>query len=222
MKQSTDDFTGISLSPNIAVSIIRRLFEQRKQWSRAELIENVQREHKEVGGVDGAQRPDKIVKQALTRMKGFGEVYNVAFGMWRKCDLVAPQEPYHGELVPERIIGEGDESVYLYYFPSSRELAQHKEASAWPCKIGRTSGDVSARIFDQGVRTAFHEKPIVGLVIRTDGSEEIERALHISLRMSDNEALDSLGSEWFITNPSLIEVWHEAFLKTVSLLKITS
>jgi len=36
----------------------------------------------------------------------------------------------------ERVFGDGRDSVYLYYYPTYREVAESKGDKVWPCKIG--------------------------------------------------------------------------------------
>jgi hypothetical protein len=57
--------------------------------------------------------------------------------------------------------------------------------------------------------------PTVGLLLRTDDSAALERALHSALRIVGAEVPDSPGDEWFITSPARIEAWYVAFQKSL-------
>ena len=78
---------------------------------------------------------------------------------------------------------------------------------------------VEARIFSQGVKTALSKMPEIALVIKTNNAPLLERAIHTALRQLDLVAPDSLGTEWFITNPERIESWYRVYFKNLDLLK---
>jgi len=119
-------------------------------------------------------------------------------------------------LTPDKLIGGGSGSVYVYFNPNDRELAQFKNRDCWECKVGRTEGEVDARILDQGARTALSRQPVVGLVIRTDRCVDVERALHAALRHGGAGVSAGGGSEWFLTSPDRIERWYNSFVEASS------
>jgi hypothetical protein len=95
-----------------------------------------------------------------------------------------------------------------------------KKQCVWECKIGMTTVlPVEARIFSQGVKTAFSKAPTIGLVIFTENAYRLEKALHHALHLVGAEAPESLGSEWFLTNPQKIQEWYEAFFVATEKLK---
>lgn len=102
-----------------------------------------------------------------------------------------------------RTIGNGKESVYVYYFPSQ------KAGHSWPCKIGRAKGDPIKRIRTQ--QASMQERPVVALVIRTPDSGVLESLIHSSL-----ERALSFGKEWFITNPTEVEQIFGGQLRSVA------
>jgi hypothetical protein len=111
-------------------------------------------------------------------------------------------------LKPERTVGKGASSVYVYHSPNDRELAELKGASRWACKIGRSVGDPLDRVHGQS-RTAFSHKPKVALVLSTDYPRELETALHAILTLRGQHITEAAGTEWFLTNPEEIEAIAE-------------
>ena len=43
----------------------------------------------------------------------------------------------------------GNEYIYLYYYPTYREMAFMNEVTQWPCKIGRTDQHPVTRVYQQ-------------------------------------------------------------------------
>jgi hypothetical protein len=107
-------------------------------------------------------------------------------------------------------IGDGDESVYLYYNPNDFRLANAEGRDIWECKIGCTTVRVDERILGQGVRTALSHNPIIGLVIRTNDARALEGIIHRSLRLANSEIADA-GAEWFMTSPERLKAWYGNF-----------
>jgi hypothetical protein len=123
-----------------------------------------------------------------------------AHGPWCVQNL-----PNLGPLKPEKVIGEGHESVYVWYGKSEFESANLKGDYSWACKIGRTRGDVTARLIAQGSYTAFPGEPIVPLVILTRDSQTLEALIHATLEYAGKRITNARGTEWFRTNPQEIE-----------------
>lgn len=124
------------------------------------------------------------------------------------------------QIAAEKHIGQGSESVYVYYFPNDREMAILKGSDAWECKVGRTSAnDPSKRVVGQGGRTARAQNPVIALVIRTEDSWALESALHASLRLASKRVHGSPGKEWFMTSPAQIEAWFESYQIALARLK---
>jgi hypothetical protein len=122
-------------------------------------------------------------------------------------------------LMIERIIGEGAESVYLYYHDAHAEIARRDGLAVWECKVGSTAGAVDSRIIGQGALTCFPRPPIIGLVIRTDNARSLERLLHDALALAGRRITGGGGSEWFLTSPDHLGRWYEAFLGSISILR---
>ena len=127
--------------------------------------------------------------------------------------------PNRGPLKPEKVIGEGHESVYVWYGKSELESANHKGDSSYACKVGRTRGDVTARLIAQGSYTAFSSEPIVPLVIRTRDSQTLETLIHATLKYAGKRITNARGTEWFKTSPKEIESIYNALERMTSSIK---
>lgn len=235
-----DELEGIPLTGRPARRFVLQLFERQAQWNRRQLAAEVERMHKQRGGIAGAQPPVTVVKKVLSELREEGVVRNVGKGIWREVgqgaapDAILGDEPSYPtelasgagaeeeedeeEVTVVEYIGDGAESVYVYYNPNDRELATLKGMDCWECKIGRTQREVASRVIGQGAKTALSHPPIIGLVIRTDDAALVESALHASLRLSDRQVLDSPGAEWYFTSPAKVKEWYQAFGEGVALL----
>ena len=107
-------------------------------------------------------------------------------------------------------IGDGNSSVYAYYYPKYRENGE----ADFPIKIGR-SIDYPDRIKAQ--TTGMPEKPEVSIVWRTDRPEAAERLLHELLKFRGKHKLDAPGREWFRTSPDEIRQIIECIQPGVSI-----
>ena len=240
-------YKGLPLQGMGARDIVIKLFDEQAMWHRPELVKAVIALHEKDGGVIGKQDPTMVVKKALTNLKEEGRVTSPAIGIWVKAGASLPLNVAINSNVTQNLrtpqlasdeesdneedveilsgqssltIGSGLEAVYLYFNPSEKELADLKGQSNWECKIGMTTTlPVEARIFSQGVKTAFSKAPVIGLVIKSDNAYRLEKALHHALHMAGAEAPESLGSEWFLTNPEKIQVWYETFIAATEMLK---
>ena len=106
---------------------------------------------------------------------------------------------------PLKVMGEGSESVYVYFSASERKLALLEGRSSWPCKVGFTSGAVVGRILEQRPHVTMASFPVVGLVILSDAGRKIERRIHRALRRFGAKMVGALGNEWFETSPEQVE-----------------
>lgn len=95
-----------------------------------------------------------------------------------------------------KTVGIGKQSVYVYYFP---KYAADHDTYYWPCKIGMSTGSAVKRVAQQ-IKTALPEKPIIGLIVKTDDAYLLEQALHAILRLKKRE-VKAPGKEWFNTTP---------------------
>jgi hypothetical protein len=229
----TQDFAGVPLTSGVARRIIVELLQRQLQWRRKDLAVEVERIHMARGGTKGQQSPQSIVKKALTDLLEDGLVENFGFGLWRSTSLAGDVQKAsdEGTLLPDQLsdaepieeviegktIGDGAEAVYVYFNPNDRELATLRGRDTWECKVGRSSSaNPVDRIMGQGAKTALSHPPVVGLVILTNDSSALEKAIHASLRLVEQRVDDSPGAEWFLTSPARIEAWYLGYQLAVA------
>jgi hypothetical protein len=111
-------------------------------------------------------------------------------------------------------LGEGDEEVYGFTFPSLQSLASVNNEPNYPVKVGFTTdkdGGAFARIRGLMVEPAgFPERPNVLFVCRTWNGRALELAIHSRLRAQNRRIKTAPGNEWFKTNaPELIAICNE-------------
>ena len=102
-----------------------------------------------------------------------------------------------------RKIGSGNNSVYVYYYPTYKHHAELQGEETWPCKIGSSEYSNPIHRILQQAGTGMPEKPEIALVIQTNMPTEVENAIHSLL---DRDRMSNApGTEWFLTNPSRVE-----------------
>lgn len=111
---------------------------------------------------------------------------------------------WNDNLKYDKMLGNGNGSVYVYYYDTYQKYFTSKGSDIWPCKIGMSTGNALKRIFAQ-VGTAYPEWPHVALIIQTDKPRELEMLLHSALKLNGKHMDSSPGKEWFLTRPDLIE-----------------
>lgn len=187
-------YAGVPLSPTVFVDVALRIAPRDKPLSRPELIDLVAAEHETGGGLPARGSLIGTAKKALATLLADGRVQNPAYGYWRFVDPLTP-----GEVVEPVEMGEGKESVYVYYFPAYRDQAAYLNRETWPMKVGMTVSELKPRIRDQ-VGTAMPERPIVGLIYRTPAASNAEKLLHSTLEARGRRLVDAPGKEWFMTS----------------------
>jgi len=103
---------------------------------------------------------------------------------------------------PEKTIGSGGKSVYLYYYQWDRDSAKSKGESVWECKIGKAERPLQERLREQATDP---EKFRLGLHVQTDRPKKIEDIIHDELKKRGKHRGESLRKEWFLTSPSEVE-----------------
>lgn len=217
-------FQGLPLTPAIARRLILEVFGG-KTSHRQDIVDRIVQLHRARGGdADASSNPTATIKKALQHLKEAGLASNPQQGYWNvtgesneeidiesstdseledssaKEDEVAESA---SNASAERVFGTGSDSVYLYYYPTYREVAESKGNTVWPCKIGMSERDPLLRILSQGA-TAMPEAPKIGLIIKTDQAFTMEKALHYILALK-GKRVESPGTEWFLTNPAEVE-----------------
>ncbi|RKU31578.1 hypothetical protein C6499_04230 [Candidatus Poribacteria bacterium] len=106
------------------------------------------------------------------------------------------------------IIGSGDESVYLYYFPTYQWYAESLGSPHWLCNIGRTENEVTARVSQQ-IGDQCPEIPQIALILRTEDCRTLEKRIHDALKRERRQIANAIGTEWFKTSPSEVLVIYQ-------------
>ena len=216
-------YQGLPLTPNIITELARELLKV-PIFRRSELIGAVEQYHSENGG----SAPHNLIsatKKALRNLVDAGLLEPTgAYGYWRW--ITPPEvtveengasslddETEELDLTDHTVVeGTGSGSVYVYYFPSYRLLAEFRREERWPVKVGMTSlGGAKIRISDQQ-GTAMPEQPVVAYVRQSDTPLKLERLVHAVLFYRGRQLDDAPGSEWFTSSPeevmSIIEWAH--------------
>lgn len=113
------------------------------------------------------------------------------------------------------VLGDGDQELYAFTFPSLRELAELKGASHYPVKVGYTKeidagtlGRIRGLIADEA---CYPERPVLLCIYRTWDGQDLETQVHRKLRDLKRLLPSSLGREWFLTSKSeLLEILRES------------
>ena len=209
------DFFEKPLTPSRAEKLITELFAG-QTVQKQEMMCIVDETHHERGGRPSKARFHHPVTMALSKMKRERHAENPRQGVWfisssSQDDESVDDESLNSEEVnldSERTVGSGENSVYLYYFPAYKRLAELQGEQVWPCKIGKTRYDAISRISAQ-TRTALPEYPKIGLVIKTDEVRLMETTIQNIMKLQGKQKSDAPGTEWFITSPSEVEQVYE-------------
>ena len=152
------------------------------------IVELVREVHKKLGGKETPEpKAQTAITAALRPLVKQGKVIN----------------PFTGTYVFPGEEEEGKDSVYLFYYPAYKELAEKNGEEFWQCKIGMTVDNVKKRIETQG--TGIPEKATIALEFKTDHPRELEFALHAILKLRGRHVTEAEGVEWFKTNPCEVE-----------------
>ena len=200
-----------SLTPGIAKKLIQELFAG-QTVEKQKIMRVVGETHQERGGLPSQAQHNNPVALALYNMRREEEASNPGKGDdWlipssTQDDASVDSEPHN--LASEKVIGSGKQSVYLYYYPAYRRLAELQSEEVWACKIGKARNDPISRIISQ-TRTALPEYPKVGLIIKTDEFTLMETTIQNILKLQGKHIQDAPGTEWFLTSPSEVETVYE-------------
>ena len=206
------EYVERSLTPKIAQHLILELFAGRTV-QKQEMMRVVEETHQERGGLRSQAQRNNPVTLALYNMRQegqateLGENNNWLISSSTRDDDSVDSEP--DNLEPEKIIGSGKQSVYLYYYPAYRRLAELQDEEVWACKIGKAKNDPLIRISSQ-TRTALPEYPTVGLIIKTNEFTLMETTIQNILKLQGKHIQNAPGREWFLTSPSEVERVYES------------
>ena len=204
-------YKGLPITPSIIESVTTELING-QTIKRDDLVKKILEHHISNGGIyPEAKDFPRSVKKALSRLQQKGYATNKSYGFWtiHKNDVPVQVDEASNRLIKieklptHAIYGKGEFSVYCYYFPTYKMLAQSQGNSRWACKIGRTDRDPLLRILSQS-STALPETPFIEFVIKTKNSNLLETAIHSVLQIRNQHLNNSPGVEWFETNPNEI------------------
>ena len=122
--------------------------------------------------------------------------------------------PYKVDTSQVKSIGSGSESIYLYYLPTYRRYAESLGAPHWPCNIGRTEDEVTARVSQQ-IGDQLPEKPQIALILKTDNCRTLEKKIHDALKRKGKHIQDAIGKEWFLTSPSEVLAIYQSISERI-------
>lgn len=151
----------------------------------------------------------KTAEQAFSLIRGHTDSVDTIPRMKRKAVPSSSDstttKTRSSNLEPERTIGDGKESVYVYTTKGDQALGH--------VKIGRTVNSAAHRIASQ-FGTSNSGDPIWPLLIRTDDSAALESRIHRILKKNNRQLHNRYGgTEWFTATPEQIVQIYDAFME---------
>lgn len=210
-------YIGLELTPNVFAELLVLLFDG-KQFKRATAIDEIKKYHEENGGCLSKNEYVSVFKKACQYLSTSGLI-NVGYGTWRLNyevqDIEILEEEIADEVVTvqaDKVIGQGDESVYVYYYDTYKKYAEICGNDVWQCKVGRTERDPLQRVLSQA-GTCYPELPHIALVIKCENSLLVETALHSILKLRKQWIESAPGVEWFLTSPEEVMMLYSAIME---------
>lgn len=211
-------YADLELTPNIFAHLLVYKFDG-KQFKRADAIKVITAFHIEHGGIANKSSYISVFKKATqTPLKK--SISNPGYGIWtlryqaESTEVFEPDEKIQPiKFKVDEVLGQGNGSVYVYYYDVYREIAEIKEERFWPCKIGMSDKDGMDRIFSQA-GTAYPEAPHIALMIKCGSPRDVENALHAILKVRGQWISDAPGTEWFLTSPDDVKHIYYALVQT--------
>lgn len=219
MKTHTNEYLDLCITPKIVEALILELFAG-EVVRLSEIAPIVRQEFIDRGGNDPGEciphnRFYSSMKKGLRYLKNGEYAELVPHNRWRiKANRITTDIPVQNgsqqpivesnentSMTETLTIGSGIGAVYVYYYPTYKEMANIKSESAWRCKIGYSEKSTEIRIKGQSA-TTVPEKEEIGLVIRTDYPNLLEHAIQFVLKCRGRWEKESPGKEWFLTSPT--------------------
>ena len=195
MKNNQYKYYGLKLTPFIFASILIYLYDG-KRFKRQDAIHKVKQFHVEHGGSVARVDLISVFKKSSAYLRKRKCLTNIGYGVWelnynkqeiKKNDRNPLKElslkqnsDINSNINPQKVIGQGKENVYVYYYSTYRKFAEKDQLKIWPCKIGKTNTTAVERVFSQS-GTAYPEYPTLSLVIKCDNSTALEQAIHTGI-----------------------------------------
>ena len=213
---SNYEWKNAVLLPSIGAALALELFDG-QTLKRKQIHDQILEHHLANGGKPPNQGEVPLVKGIIGQLKLSGSIEQLYYGTYLIGGIEGVEDEEADfetlEVEPvytiERTLGEGSETVYAYYYPSYRELAELRNEPGWPIKIGRTSSDLESRITSQVATTGVPEVPTIALVFHTDHSRWLEQYLHGALGLRRKHLVEAGGQEWFLTSPNEIKELYD-------------
>ena len=202
-------YQGMELNAGAFWYVLKGKFAN-KRFARKEAIDYIVDYHKEHGGICRNKSYTNVFKSTA---KIHPELFSVCYGVWELCldennpIVVANIEKKAQEETAnaDKIIGEGEQSVYVYYYDTYKQYNNLNGKEHFPCKVGMTKEKHPfERIYGQA-STCFPEAPHIGLIIKCKDALLAETALHGILKFKERQLEESPGKEWYMTNPDEVE-----------------
>lgn len=122
------DIQGLKLTPNEFKDLLIELFDG-KQFERKNAVNTICDYWKNNGGIIEDKDYAAVFKKACSLLKDEG-LKNKGYGVWTLayskkeiCKIETTVDEVMETYTADKIIGEGDNSIYLYYYESYKELS---------------------------------------------------------------------------------------------------
>lgn len=210
-------YRAVELTPTVFADLMLLLFSS-SSFTRDQCISSVMMYHTSNGGKCGKREYISVFKKAtiILRKDGYA-LDNPAYGVWiiskhydgfdsyfKKKQGAVEDNCDFSESDTCLELGDGEETIYLYYYPCYRKFANMKGHTVWPCKVGMTTKNVWDRIYSQAA-TCFPEEPFIALIIHCDDAHKLEQTIHNVLKMNGKWIEDAPGKEWFMISPEEVK-----------------
>jgi hypothetical protein len=209
-------FEGMRLTPKVMACLARSVLDE--PVFRRGALEKVQEYHLARGGAPPKMAFTLLIRNAVVILAHAGLIEPAGVpGWWRWREEPVPAGLETGfdpganpagdfEVANEGTTeGEGSGCVYVYYFPSYKELAGLRKEARWPVKVGMTTAsDSRIRVANQQ-GTAMPEAPVVAYERLTDTPRKLEQILHAVLSLRGLQLADAPGAEWFLSSPAEVK-----------------
>ena len=196
-------YAGEPFTAQIAAELILELCKG-ETLKKEKIRDRVYEYHEKQGGekYEGSRTLNQCFNDALNKdlKQKRGLADNKKRGYW----TIFGEPPING--APEEL---PESCVYIYYYPSYRELAKFKGKDTYPCKIGRTGRGAEKRIKEQQTGMPEHAKTEV--VMPTDDPLGLEQMIRSYLKRKGMYIQDAPGDEWYLINSEIAKKVAKAF-----------